>query len=232
MTVLHVDMEHDRVLAHPELGAHHRAKLEETRARLAAAAGEPCLSIRFSHATLARVDQIAPRAMVIGGCTTDWADYDGAALADLLATIRAAPVPILGVCAGHQLLGLAHGAPWGPLGPLRDGEPDPDPRFAPGQRKQRGFQPVRTDPASPLFRDLPPNPVFFQSHYWQLERVPDGFVPRASSPWSPIQAIERRDRPVFGVQFHLERYDTTHPAGATVLRNFFALANPAAARLH
>lgn len=224
MTVLLIDTEHDVVTAHPALGPPHRARLEAARDRMETAADEACLTCSFGDVTLAAVEQLAPTAVVIGGNTTDWGRFDAASLAGMEETIRAAPAPILGICAGHQLIGRAHGAEWGPLGSLRDGEPDPDPRFAPGQRKERGFLPVRLDPSCPLFRGLDQTVPFFQSHYWQLATVPPGFVVRAASPWSSIQAIERRDRPVFGVQFHPERSDGAHPRGAAVLRNFFALA--------
>lgn len=224
MTVLYIDTEHDLVLAHPEHGPAHRATIEAARDRLATAAGRPCLVRHFSEIAPARIEQIAPSALVIGGNRTDWAEFDEAMLAGLLATIRAAPVPILGICAGHQLIGRAHGAAWGPLGALRSGEVDPEPEFAPGQRKERGFHPVEIDSRCPVFQGLAPRPAFFQFHYWQLETIPAGFVVRARSPWSAIQAIERQDRPVFGVQFHPERFDADHPYGAAVLRNFFALA--------
>jgi len=223
MTILYVDTEHDRVHDHPERGPSHRAKRDAAGALLAAAAGAPCRVARLADVSPARLAEAAPAAVVIGGNTTDWAEYEDDALAGLLAAIRAASVPILGICAGHQLIGLAHEAPWAPLGPLQPGEVDPDPRFVPGQRKQRGFLPVQLDLACPLFAGLAPSAAFFQSHYCRLEEVPAGFVARAASPWSPIQAIERVDRPVFGVQFHPERHDAAHPAGAVVLRNFFAL---------
>lgn len=221
MTVLYVDMEHDAVVHDPALGPAHRAKRETARQRVAAAAVEPCAVLRFGAVSLPRIGQAAPRAIVVSGCNTAWDRYDFTEFNGLLAVIRAAPVPILGICAGHQLIGYAHGAPWGPLGPLREGEADPDPRFAPGQRKQRGFLPVLTDPDSPLFEGVGAEACVFQSHYWHLLDVPMGFTTRARSLWSPIQAIERGDRPVFGVQFHAERYDAAHPAGARILRNFF-----------
>ena len=224
MTVLYVDTEHDLVLDDPERGPAHHAKVGEAQARLAAAAGGPCFRVRFADVSPAQVARLAPTAIVIGGSTADWTAYDVAMLTGLLQTIRVAPVPILGICAGHQLVGLAHGAPWGPLGGLQEGEVDPDPRFVPGQRKQRGFLPVWVDQGCPLFRGLEPAIDVFQSHYWQLEDVPRGFVARARSPWSAIQAIERLDRPVFGVQFHPERHDAAHPHGEVVLRNFFALS--------
>jgi GMP synthase-like glutamine amidotransferase len=226
MTVLYIDTEHDQVLEHPERGSVHRARIGTVQDRLAAAAGEPCLVQRFAAVSLAQIEQIAPSALVIGGNLTDWALYDSADLAGILATIRAASVPILGICAGHQLIGRAHGAPWGPLGALQPEEIDPDPAFAPGQRKEHGFLSVAIDQQCPLFRGLPPRSTFFQYHYWQLDDVPAGFVIRAHSSWSRIQAMERRDRPVFGIQFHPERYESAYPDGATVLRNFFTLANP------
>lgn len=222
MTVLYVDMEHDRVHCDGALGPSHRAKVVVAQARVVAAAAEPCVVLRFGEVSPRHIQQAAPRAIVLSGCNTAWEQYDFTELAGLLAVIRAAPVPILGICAGHQLIGYAHGAPWGPLGPLQADETDPDPRFAPGQRKQRGFLPVRTNPDCPLFAGLGVEASVFQSHYWHLHDVPAGFTIQAGSDWSPIQAIERLDRPVFGVQFHPERYDAAHPAGAIVLRNFFS----------
>ncbi len=224
MTILYVDTEHDRVIEHVERGPSHRARIDEVRERLAATAGAPCVVQRFADVSPGGITRIPLAALVIGGNITSWEDYDRADLAGLLATIRAAPVPILGICGGHQLIGYAHGAAWGPLGPLQPDEADPDPAFGPGQRKERGFLPVEVDPRCPLFHDVAPAVTVFQHHYWQLEEVPPGFVTRARSPWSAIQAIERLDRPVFGVQFHPERYDAAHPHGETVLRNFFALA--------
>lgn len=229
MSIVYVDLEHDRVVNDATAGAAHRARRDVAHARLAAASGEPCETVRFDEVTLDRLLSLTPGAIVISGNTTDWIEYDFATLVGLLETIRAAPVPILGICGGHQLIGYAHGAPWGPLGRLDDGEIDPDPRFAPGLHKERGFLPIDVDRSSPLFQGLGNSPVVFQSHYWQLNDVPAGFITCASSPSSPIQAIARRDRPVFGVQFHPERYDDTHRDGETVLRNFFATARLALA---
>lgn len=227
MRVLYIDVEHGRVRAHERLGPSYRTRLEAARSRLEEAAGRPCQTLHFADVTPARVAAIAPAAVVISGCTTDWAEYDFATFDGLLATIRDVEIPMLGICGGHQLIGYAHGAAWGPLDALREGEDDPEPSFAPGQRKQRGFMPVAVDVSCPLFRGLGATPTFFQSHYWQLTETPPGFVNRASSPWSEIQAIEQGDRPVFGVQFHPERYDADHPDGVRLLRNFFGLTESA-----
>ncbi len=221
MTVLYVDIEHDRVLHHPVRGPVHHAKLEVARDRIAAAAGESCTVMRFGEISPSRLQQVSPTAAVLSGNATDWVQYEFRAFEGLLAAIRAAPVPILGICGGHELIGYAHGAKWGSLGPLQEGEADPS--FGSGQRKERGFLLVQVDLDCPLFRGLDATARFSQSHYWQLQEVPAGFIVRASSPYSPIQAIERLDRRVFGVQFHPERYDTAHRSGEIVLRNFFNL---------
>ena len=227
MAILFIDTEHPDVFGHTELGPSHRIKVDAACDRLAACAVQRCHPLHFASTTLSAVERLAPTAVVVGGNTTDWARFGLSSLQGLFAMIRAAPVPILGICAGHQLIGYAHGAAWGDLGTLLPGENDPDPRFAPGRRKERGYLPVELDLRCPLFRGLAAGATFFQSHYWQLAAVPTGFVARASSPWSPIQAIERSDRRVFGVQFHPERCDDTHPHGDAVLRNFFALATGA-----
>lgn len=229
--VVYVDLEHPRIRDDAgERGRAHRAKRSIAGRRLAGLAGADCLVRPFEDVSPWSVATLAPSAIVLSGSTADWAEYDFGELRGLLETIRCAPVPILGICAGHQLVGYAHGAAWGPLGSLDRAELDPDPRFAPGLRKERGFVAVQVDPRSPLFHGLGPEEQFFESHYWHLRARPDGFIARASTPWSPIQAIERRDRPVFGVQFHPERHDSVHPAGRVLLRNFFALARSASDR--
>lgn len=225
MSVVYVDLEHARVRTDAVAGEGHAQRLSVAQSRLAEAAGEACEVIRYEDVTLDGIGNGRPTAMVISGNTTDWSVYDFAELAGLIEAIRIAPVPVLGICGGHQLIGHAHGAPWGPLGVLPDETVDPDPRFAAGLRKERGFLPIEVDRSSVLFQGLQDRAVVFQSHYWHLLDVPAGFTCCASSPDSAVQAIGRRDRPVFGVQFHAERYDDAHRDGEVILRNFFTVAH-------
>ncbi|MGI8825387.1 MAG: type 1 glutamine amidotransferase [Chloroflexota bacterium] len=222
MTVLYVDVEHESVLHDPERAAGHASRLEVARNRLAIEAGEPCTVVRFDEVSEDSVSELEPSAVVLSGTTVEWQEYDFGSLQGLIDVIRSAPVPILGICAGHQLIGHAHGASWGPLDLLREGERDPDPRFGAGMRKERGFLPVEINSDCILFRGLGKPPRFFQTHYWHLRDAPAGFVVCAGSAVSPIQVIERLDKPVFGVQFHPERSDDGQPDGYTLLRNFFA----------
>ena len=66
------------------------------------------------------------------------------------------------------------------------------------------------------------DPVFFQDHYWEVKKLPAEFVSLASSPLCPVQAIAHRTLPLFGTQFHPEKYDAQHPDGRQVIANFFA----------
>lgn len=224
MTVVYLDIELARIRSDPTRAPRHAAKIERGRARLAAAAGEPCVVMPAEGISWQQLVPLQPTAIVLSGSTADWVEYDLASLAGLFEIIRAAPLPILGICGGHQLIGYAHGASWGPLGPLQEVEDDPDPRFVPGQRKERGFMSLDLDGRCPLFRGLGDDATFFQSHYWHLLEVPSDFVLRAQSAWTPIQVIERLDASVFGVEFHPERFTTEHPAGGALLHNFFAVA--------
>ncbi len=168
MTVLYVDVEHESVLHDPERAAGHASRLEVARNRLAIEAGEPCTVVRFDEVSEDSVSELEPSAVVLSGTTVEWQEYDFGSLQGLIDVIRSAPVPILGICAGHQLIGHAHGASWGPLDLLREGERDPDPRFGAGMRKERGFLPVEINSDCILFRGLGKPPRFFQTHYWHL----------------------------------------------------------------
>jgi GMP synthase (glutamine-hydrolysing) len=62
--------------------------------------------------------------------------------------------------------------------------------------------------------------------------LPEDFVRLAASEICAIEAMRHRTRPLYGVQFHPERYTDDHPDGRAILANFFRLAGlgrPAAA---
>ncbi len=119
---------------------------------------------------------------------------------------RIAPeIPILGVCLGHQALGLFAGA-----------------RVIPGPRVMHGkTSDIRHD-GTGLFSGLP-NPMRV-GRYHSLVVYPDmdaaqcPFTVTARAPEGEIMALRYKDRPWVGVQFHPESILT--PDGLQLLANF------------
>ncbi|MGQ9496326.1 MAG: anthranilate synthase component II [Thermoanaerobaculaceae bacterium] len=116
---------------------------------------------------------------------------------------KAASVPVLGVCLGHQALGVAYGA-----------------------RVVRAPQPVHGKTSAiyhqgaGIFRSLP-NP-FVATRYHSLvvdrESLPPHLEVTAWTEDGLIMGLRHRERPHMGVQFHPESYLTQE--GKAMLRNF------------
>jgi GMP synthase (glutamine-hydrolysing) len=239
-----VDLEHEKVSRDPRLKPGWLARRLDVKFKLEEISGDACLLQRYTSVTPARLKEWRIRALILSGCSTDWGEYDPASLEPIQEIIRAAELPILGFCGGHQMIAMAHGAPVGAMRRLRAEEADPPGSFAPGYLIERGFMPVRVLRDDPIFAGLGPTPIFLESHYWEVKALPAGFVNLASTDDCAIQVLRRVDRPVYGTQFHPEGYslkpydalslsammhDPTgypeaRPDGRRLIENFFRIA--------
>jgi para-aminobenzoate synthetase len=114
------------------------------------------------------------------------------------------PVPLLGVCLGHQGLALM----WG-------GEVDLAPEPYHGRESD-----VRHDDAD-LFAGLP-NPLrVVRYHSLAVTTVPADLDVTARTGSGLVMGVRHRTRPAWGVQFHPESIRTSH--GMELLRNFAEL---------
>jgi len=114
--------------------------------------------------------------------------------------------PILGVCLGHQAICEAYGA-----------------RIAHAKHLMHGKSSVITaDTSSVLFRGLPE--AITAARYHSLAAVgdtmPDCLKITARADDGEIMAVEHRQYPVFGLQFHPESILT--PNGRKILENFLS----------
>jgi GMP synthase (glutamine-hydrolysing) len=120
--------------------------------------------------------------------------------------IRDARVPVLGVCFGHQLIAHAFGS-------------------SVVREKENVLRFVKTTVLvrDHLFLDLPRNVMLLESRQEVVRKLPADFQLLARSETSPIAAMKHERRPLYGVQFHPERYTRDNFAGNRVIENFVNL---------
>ncbi|MCU1268207.1 MAG: synthase family protein [Acidobacteria bacterium] len=176
----------------------------------------------FHKVSLSRLDVLSPSHIILSGQSHPWEMYAPESLAGLYDVIRKAPIPILGVCGGHQQMGLAFGAAVGLMERLTPGE------GYNGAKRERGFLPVQTLPvegdSEVLFRKLPSTFTVWHSHCDEVKELPPGFRRTAFNDTCAIQAMQHESMPLFGVQFHPELFDEVHPQGRLVIENFLDLS--------
>lgn len=124
----------------------------------------------------------------------------------LIEYAAARTIPLLGVCLGHQLLGKHFGTKVIRAPSLYHGKAST----------------VRIIAQSPLFTDLPSNIEVMRYHSLCMERSSTSSVLEvtAISEDDVIMAMQHRNFPFFGIQFHPESVGT--PEGKGILRNFLA----------
>jgi para-aminobenzoate synthetase len=118
-----------------------------------------------------------------------------------LDVLRAADVPVLGVCLGHQALAYAWGGAIEHAREVMHGR----------------LSPIHHD-GSTLFARLPQGFLAVRYHSLVVGAVPRELRVTAWTPDGVIMALEHRARPLFGVQFHPESVSTRH--GRALLENF------------
>jgi anthranilate synthase component II len=162
---------------------------------------------RNDRITVDEIINIAPQQIVIspGPCTPNEAGIS-------LEVIRrlAGRVPILGVCLGHQAIGQAFGG-----------------QVVRARKVMHGKTSQIFHDGRGLFRELP-NPMEatrYHSLIVEAESLPASLAVTARTADEEIMALEHRELPVWGVQFHPESILTAD--GKRLLATF--LAGPRAA---
>ncbi|MEX2716058.1 MAG: gamma-glutamyl-gamma-aminobutyrate hydrolase family protein [Candidatus Sigynarchaeota archaeon] len=115
--------------------------------------------------------------------------------------------PLLGVCFGHQLIAYAFG--------IEREECD----------KEHGTFPVTIEPGFDLH---PPGQIQVElAHHQAILKsaaLEVHFNVFATTKEAIVQAMQHKDRPIYGTQFHPETaIESARPYGMTILRNFFKL---------
>lgn len=144
-------------------------------------------------------------ALVIGPGPTDPLR---AGLVELVRSAAARGLPTLGICLGHQAIGLAFGAKLTRVRPAH-GKLDVA-RFEPSRRFPGFVGPLRV----------------MRYHSLAIEGVPPPLRVVARTQDGVAMAVEHEALPIAGVQFHPDSYATQH--GPELLAAFFHSLAPAA----
>lgn len=162
------------------------------------------------------VAEFAPDAIVLSGTLRDFDYYNPAILSGFADFIQATPKPVLGICGGHQLIGLSFGARVLTL----DQQEQEKRRTNRVTEYQYRFVRI-VEPDDPIFAgiDNPESRVWqdytregrilrvWQNHGLQLDRVPAGFKLLARSYLCRNQMMVKSsgNQMIYSVQFHLEK---------------------------
>ena len=161
-------------------------------------------------------ERFRPEAIVLSGTLSDFDYYDPAMLRRFAAFAVKTRTPILGICGGHQLIGLCFGVGCVTLDEKEPGE------LRVGRPFEYQYHYVRiTEPQDPIFNglvkrepgdlhdDTPGGPMLrvWQNHGLQLPRLPEGFRLLAKGPYCHNQMMVKSEggQLIYTVQFHLEK---------------------------
>ncbi|CAM5468347.1 Isochorismate synthase MenF [Streptomyces alboniger] len=121
--------------------------------------------------------------------------------------VAQARLPLLGVCLGHQTIGLLHGA---------------EVRRAPEPRHGRSSPVLHS--GTGLFCGVPSPMEVVRYHSLAVSALPPELEPTAWTPDGVLMGLRHRLRPMWGIQFHPESICTRD--GTRLLRNFAELSRP------
>jgi anthranilate synthase/aminodeoxychorismate synthase-like glutamine amidotransferase len=165
--------------------------------------GEEVIVKRNDEVTLQDIASLNPNKIVIspGPCTPNEAGIS-------IDLIKASSVPILGVCLGHQSIGAAFG-----------GKIIKAPEIFHGKLSEI------THSNKDLFKDIdnPYSVVRYHSLIIEKSSLPDELEIPSVLKDNPdiIMAVQHKERPIYGVQFHPESIETDF--GKKLIQNFLTL---------
>lgn len=161
--------------------------------------------IRNNEKTIAEIEELNPTHMIL---SPGPGRSENAGIITEAAKTIAKKIPTLGVCLGHQAICAAYGA-----------------EITYAKRLMHGKQStVNFDTDCPLFRDIPKTAPVARYHSLAADSntMPDCLKITAVTDEGEIMAVQHKEYPIFGVQFHPESILT--PNGRTMLKSFMEVA--------
>lgn len=157
--------------------------------------------IRNDEMTVSEIEKLAPEKIII---SPGYGRPENAGIIVEVAKTVSRKIPTLGVCLGHQAICMAYGA-----------------TITYAKRLMHGKQSIITvNKKSPLFAGINTDvPVArYHSLVADSKTIPDCLEVTAIADDGEVMAVQHKEYPIFGVQFHPESIMT--PDGKTMLANF------------
>jgi GMP synthase (glutamine-hydrolysing) len=153
------------------------------------------------------IESVTAHALILSGSADPWAMHSPDALERFYNVLRRFPGPVLGICAGMQMLVRAAGGV-----------------VSTSARETRGFASIEVLDDSDLFAGAAGAIEVFKSHEDEVNMLPPGYRVLATSDTCRFEAVAAHDRLWWGTQFHPEAWDLEHLDGRDVLARFLQLA--------
>ena len=150
---------------------------------------------------LKKADFETCKGVIISGAPILVTEVDVDPYMNQLDPLRTFDKPILGICFGHQIIGLMSGA------------------FASKMKEDRDWQTIEVYENCPLFDKLPIEVQMMEDHCETIS-IPAGFKLIASSDACINEAMQHHTKLIFGVQFHPE---VSGNHGRVLIENFIRL---------
>jgi GMP synthase (glutamine-hydrolysing) len=214
-------------LAREEWGESAQAKLERERyisslalknivSNITRLVREPETHVAHLSEAVAAAEELRPQAIILSGTLSDFDYYNPEIIRRFGQFVVQTKTPVLGICGGHQLVGICFGARCVTLDNLEPGE----------RREGREFEYQYryisvTEAGDPIFRRMSGHEPaasndylteglklrVWQNHGLQLDRVPEEFRLLATSYRCRNQMMVKRTggQLIYTVQFHLEK---------------------------
>ena len=148
-------------------------------------------------------DIIKYKGIIISGAPILVSEIDPKVFLDKFQFLNTINIPVLGICFGHQILGMVWGA------------------SAARCRETRESIKIRLETRSKLFNGMKEESTFDEDHC-EMISLPEQFEQTASSEHCNIEGMQHLSKALFGVQFHPESSGLN---GLHLMKNFVGMCN-------
>lgn len=148
------------------------------------------------------------KGIIISGSPILITNYDKKKLLNPFIFLKNCQIPILGICFGHQILGLLYGA-----------------EIFLGEEVRSNIQ-INLLSNSPIFDGLDTNTIIVSQDHTEGITLPKDFILLANSEYYPNEAMQHKTNKIFGVQFHPETSCDNVKKIITNFLRFFILNKP------